>query len=336
MHRNMNRFQALLLLLLLFAGICLPGCTAPPQEQFELPETPPMPPDPGGDYCGTLYYPDVQGRFLVPVQRKIEETETVIRNTMEKLVKTPQLEQELKPLGLVPLLPEETTILGIHIGGAGPSRVDFSSAFLKYDPSIERLVLGGLLCTLRQFPEVERLEIMIEGKTPERFPGGTSGGMPLGPECLLNLEVDDALDDYRSYTAVTIYFCMLTPQGRILYVPVTRALPPVEERSAAAVKELLAGPRSGSGLFSDIPPGTELISLHLEGDLAVVDLSGELLAHEGGRTGAENMLNQLLLTLTREEGVARVQILVEGERIRLPDGADLSAPLEPPAAYNFF
>ncbi len=335
MHRNTSWVRALLLLLLVLT-ICLPGCDTPPREQFRLPEEPPLPPEPGEGYFGTLYYPDAEQRFLVPIQRTIPETETVVRDTLEKLVGTPPLKEELKPLGLVPLLPEETAILGIHIGETEPARVDFSSSFLKYDPSAERLVLGGLLCTMRQFPEVERLKIMIEGDTPEKFPGGTPGAMLLGPECLLNLEVDDALSDYRDYTAVTIYFCLQTPQGRTLYIPVTRALPPVEERSAAAVKELLNGPRKGSGLFSDIPPGTELISLHLEEDLAIIDLSPELLTYEGGRTGAENMLNQLLLTLAGNGEVGQVQILVEGEKVSLPDGPDLSAPLEPPAAYNFF
>ena len=335
MHRTISRFLALFLLLLALA-ICLPGCADPPGEPFSLPAEPPLPPEPGGGYLGTLYYPDNELRFLVPVQRAIPETETVVRNTLEQLVETPQLEKELKPLGLVPLLPEKTVILGIHIGETGPARVDFNSPFLQYDPSAERLVLGGLLCTLRQFPQVEQLKIMVEGDSPEKYPGGTPGAIPLGPECLLNLEVDDALDDYHNYTAVTIYFCLPTPQGRTLYVPVTRALQPVEEHRVAALKELLDGPRKGSGLFSDIPPGTELISLHLEEELAIIDLSAELLTYEGGRTGAENMLNQILLTLVRLEGIGKVQLLVEGEKVTLPEGLDLSNPLEPPAACNYF
>ncbi len=336
MHRNMSRFGALFLLLLLALAISLPGCADPPGEPFSLPAEPPLPPEPGDGYLGTLYYPDKELRFLVPVQRAIPETETVVRNTLEKLVETPQLKKELEPLGLVPLLPEKTAILGIHIGETGPARVDFSSPFLQYESSAERLVLGGLLCTLRQFPQVEQLKIMVEGDSPEKFPGGTPGAIPLGPECLLNLEVDDALNDYHNYTAVTIYFCLPTPQGRILYVPVTRVLQPVKEHHVAALKELLDGPRQGSGLFSDIPPGTELLSLHLEEDLAIIDLSAELLTYEGGRTGAENMLNQILLTLVQLEGVGKVQLLVEGEKITLPDGLDLSNPLESPATCNYF
>ena len=214
--------------------------------------------------------------------------------------------------------------------------MDFSGSFLDYNPSCERIVLGGLLCTLRQFPDIEQLEIMVDGASPVKFPGGTPGRIPLGPECLINLEVDDELKDYRNFTAVTVYFCFLTPQERILYVPVTRVLLPADDAAAAAAGELLAGPRRGSGLFSDLPPGTSLLGLKLEEGRMVIDLTKELLAYEGGRTGPENMLNQLLLTLAQLEEVSEVQILVEGEKVRLPDGIDLTVPLKPPAVYNYY
>lgn len=336
MKRSAAFLPVLLLMpLLLLLALCF-GCEAGQREKFTLPEAPPPLPQPGDGYITTLYYPDEEWRILIPLQRELAETGTAVRSTLEQLTAAPQRQKELASLGLTPLLPAGTEILGIHIDGLGPARVDFSSSFLEYDPHCERLVLGGLLCTLRQFPEVERLEIMVEGNIPERFPGETPGGLPLGPECFVNLEVDDALEDYQKYTAVTVYFCFPTPPGRILYVPVTRALPPVEERAAAALQELLAGPRRGSPLFSDIVPGTALRSLQIEEGLAVVDLSEKLLDYEGGRTGAENMVNQLLLTLGRLEDVERVQILVEGEQVELPEEIDLTVSLEPPAVYNFY
>ncbi|MGB4182800.1 MAG: GerMN domain-containing protein [Dethiobacteria bacterium] len=338
MNRGLGWSRALLLLLwVLLWGLCFPGCgpELQPREEFEFPEAQ-LPPEPGAGRVGLLYYPDQQWRFLVPVQREIPDSGTVVRTTLEKLVGTPQLREELEPLGLVPLLPSETTVFGIHIDEARLARVDFSRSFVDYNPSGERLVLGGLLCTLQQFSEIERLEVFVEGQSLDKFPGGTPGRIPLGPESLINLEVDDALKDYHNFTAVTVYFCFFAPQGRILYVPVTRALQPAEDSSAAAIEELLAGPRSGSGLFSDIPADTELRSLHLEEELIIIDLSEELLSYEGGRTGAENIVNQILLTLAQLEGVNKVQILVEGEKVKLPEGTDLTVPLEPPGVYNFF
>lgn len=322
-----------LLLIAFFSG-CSPEFSK--GEDFVLPQPPSHRAKPGDIRTGLLYYPDSQWRFLVPLQRELPETDTVVRHTLEKLIDTPQLRKELEPLGLVPLLPGDTDIIGINISAGEPARVDFSGSFLGYSPSCERIVLGGLLCTLRQFSDVEKVEIMIEGDSPVKFPGGTPGLVPLGPECLINLEVDDALEDYRNFTAVTVYFCFPTPPGQSLYVPVTRALPPADDAFSAAVGELLAGPRRGSGLFSDIPPGTALRSLRLEQGVMTLDFSSELLCYQGGLTGAENMLTQLLLTLALLEGVSKVQILVEGERVKLTDGVDLTAVLKPPPVYNFF
>ncbi len=328
----------LLFLLAVFLMTPLTGCLLEQKsvENFKLPQAVTPQPEPGDIRTGLLYYPDEQWRFLVPLQKEIPEAETIIRNTLEQLIDTPQLRDDLSPLGLVPLLPGKTAILGIHIDEEGQTRVDFSGSFMDYDPSAERLVLGGLLSTLRQFPEIAGLEIMIDGVSPVKFPGGTPGIVPLSPECPINLEVDDALEDYRNFTAITAYFCFLTSQGRILYVPVTRVILPAADVAAAAVDELLSGPRRGSGLFSDIPPGTALRSLRLEEGIMIIDLSKELLDYEGGCTGAENLVNQILLTLARLEGGGEVQILVEGEKVRLPDGLDLTAPLKTPRIFNYF
>lgn len=328
-------FLSLLLpMIILFTG-CSPESGG--RADFALPPPPQPSEKPGDIRTGLFYYPDRQWRFLVPLQREVQETDTIVRHTLEKLVNTPQLQADLEPLGLVPLLPGETVILGIHISEGEPARVDFSGSFLGYSPSCERIVLGGLLCTLRQFPDIERLEIMIDGASPVKFPGGTPGLVPLGPECLINLEVDDALEDYRNFTAVTVYFCFLTPQEQILYVPVTRVLPPADDVVSAAVGELLAGPRRGSGLFSDIPPGTALRGLQLEEGVMTLDLSKEMLRYEGGLTGAENIITQIQLTLAQLDlGVSEVQILVQGEKVRLPDGIELTVSLEPPPIYNFY
>ena len=82
------------------------------------------------------------------------------------------------------------------------------------------------------------------------------------------------------------------------------------------MRELLKGPRPGSGLFSELPAGTALLSFRVEDGQAVLDLSGEFLTFQGGRTGAENMVNQILLTLSFQEKIEQVQILVvEGQAL---------------------
>ena len=120
-------------LLLLFYGLftgCKPELNI--REDFKLPAAPPPLPEPGEIRTGLLYYPDRQWRFLVPLQREIPEAETIVRNTLEKLFNTPRLQEELEPLGLVPLLPGETAILGIHID-EGVGSGGLAGSFLDYN-----------------------------------------------------------------------------------------------------------------------------------------------------------------------------------------------------------
>ncbi len=306
-----------------------------PFVKLELPEPPADGSESDQTRWGLLYFADSQKRILIPVYRPIPHSETIIRDTLNRLIPSPEAARELSPKGLQFVLPEQSAILGISLN-EGLAKVDFSAPILNYSPEDERLVLGSILCTLRQFPEIERLQILVEGAEVERFPGGASGLTPLGPECWINLEVEEGLEDYRNFSAVKIYFCYSSPAGDIFYVPVTRILAPDEQPESAAFRELLAGPRPGSGLFSEIPPGTELWQLTVQGTMLTLNFSKQLLTYRGGRTGAKNIVHQLLLTAAAIPQVEQVQILIDGQPANIPGELDFSAPLSLPGPVNRF
>ncbi|HOB86945.1 MAG TPA: GerMN domain-containing protein [Bacillota bacterium] len=310
------------------------GSPVDPAE-LRFPEPPPLARPGDAVRLGRLYYPDSQWRFLVPVQREIPYQEAIARVTLQQLIPDSTLQESLQRYGLAFPLPAQTEVRGINIRD-GLARVDLNEIFLDYPAERERLVLGSLLCTLRQFPTVEQVEIVVQGEYVKEFPGGTPGRLPLGPECWINLEVESELEDYRNFTALELYYCYLAPAGVIFYVPVTRIIPATEKVVEALLEELLEGPPRESGLFSEIPAGTTVRGVSLEEGLLKVDFSRELLEYQGGKTGAENLVNQILLTLGTLEEVEQVQILVEGEAPQLKDGVDLTRPLEPPAVYNYF
>lgn len=337
-----------LLLLLPLIIICTTGCnrvfwseyypdsgeTAPPGG-FVLPEPPALASSTAPETrLGVLFYPDAEKRFLVPVCLPIPSQEGIARATLEYLVPSSGMAGLLQKNGLSYIFPPEVDICGLSISETGLARVDFSAAFLQYPPVEERLVLGSLLCTLRQFPSIEEVEVMVEGATLEKFPGGTSGLVPLGPQCWVNLEVDPAVEDYRHFSAVKLYFCYSAPSGNIFYVPVTRILVPEEDLPWATVRELLQGPSAGSGLFTEIPPETCLLGVKVEDGRAVANFSREIFLYQGGRTGAENVAYQLRLTLGTLEGVEEVEIFVEGQPAVFKEGPDLGQPLPPPYPYN--
>jgi len=302
--------------------------------RFILPEPAPVFSQTSEERLGYLYYADAQHRFLVPVRRNIPWVENIATATLLRLTPSPDSAEALRQLGLSPTLPTQTKIDGMAIND-GQARINFSAEFLRYPPEHERLVLGSILYSLRQFSNIETVEFLVEGEKVDRFPGGAPGQLPLETGSYINLELDTTVEDYSNFTAVTLFFCYPAPNGRILYVPVTRALPPAEDVETAAVRELLKGPRPGSGLFSEPPAGTALLSFRVEDGQAVLDLSGEFLTFQGGCTGAENMVNQILLTLSFQEKIEQVQILVEGIKVTL-EGLDLTIPLTPPEVYNYF
>lgn len=284
----------------------------------------------------TFYYPNSEKQFLVPVSRRIPDTEAIARTVLGELISTPELEQKLSPAGLSPSIPSNTTIRGINIQD-GLATINFSASFLTYPEDEERLVMESILCSLKQFSSIEQVMLVVEGVDFDEFPGGTPGDTPLGPESRVNLEISDDVEDYQDYTAVNIYFAYHTGDGEIFYVPVTRVTDTREDITdieEASVLELLTGPRRNSGLFTEIPSGTELLEFSLEDGLATVNLSADILNYRGGLTGEENIINQIVLTLTEHATVEQVKILIDGEEIKLPEGTDLTETFTRPEHFN--
>jgi spore germination protein GerM len=114
---------------------------------------------------------------------------------------------------------------------------------------------------------------------------------------------------------VTLYFT----DGPFLF-PVTRRLPASADVPGAALEALFEGPRAGSGLTSPVPLGLEVRSLAVEGGVARIDLSADLVEGTWDRVGVETAI---LETMTSLPGVTSVELSVgghpsEGPRTRTP------------------
>ncbi|HSW10843.1 MAG TPA: GerMN domain-containing protein [Bacillota bacterium] len=104
------------------------------------------------------------------------------------------------------------------------------------------------------------------------------------------------------------------------------------------LEELVAGPRT-PGLHATLPTGTRVLGATVEGGVARVDFSRELVDnHPGGSTGEFMTINAIVYTLTDLEGVEAVTILVDGTPLdtlaghmdlleNLPRGGIRSAPV---------
>ena len=108
-----------------------------------------------------------------------------------------------------------------------------------------------------------------------------------------------------STTAVTLYFGDGTS-----FVPVSRRMTAGENVPRLALEALLAGPRSSTGLATSVPPGVQIRSFEVAGDVVRVDVSREWLT---GDTKIAAMA--LVATMTALSDVTAVTLSVEGQKL---------------------
>lgn len=237
----------------------------------------------------------------------------------------------LTTLGLAPLLPAGTDVLGLTIRD-GLARVDFNEEFLQYNPDHERLIISGLVYTLTEFPTIHEVEILVEGKTPVLH-SSLSIAEPLSRDIGLNLEVAAAVDDFEDTQQIVLYY--LLPVGEsALYVPVTRVIDKTEELLQAVVQELLNGPGPGSPLVTALPKDVALQRVSSEGNQATIDVSGDFSVVSGGQLGVDRIRHQLALTLTEIAGVANVSVLVDGAPPEFVTGIQFPETFGRPTEWN--
>lgn len=97
--------------------------------------------------------------------------------------------------------------------------------------------------------------------------------------------------------------------------PVSRSAPADEDPLAAALAELIKGPRPEDGdFFSTLPPTAKVLSAQVEDRTARIDFSRELINDSpGGTLGGTVFMQSLVFTLTQFPGIEKVLVMVEGE-----------------------
>lgn len=128
-------------------------------------------------YEVTLYFASPDGNSLAPEVRTIEKVEGVARAAMFELIEGPS-----PGSGLLPTLPQGTSLLDINVKDDGLCIVDFSSELLG-DASGEvitgELMVYSIVNTLTEFPTIDSVEFRIEGQPVERLGDNIPASAPL-------------------------------------------------------------------------------------------------------------------------------------------------------------
>lgn len=116
-----------------------------------------------------LYFADEQAMFLHPEARTIQyPTEGYIAQIiLEELIKGPYQE------GFYKTIPEESKVNSVKIEN-GTAIVDFNKDFQDKSPggsTGENMQIGSIVQTLTELPEIELVQILIEGKRVQTLVG---------------------------------------------------------------------------------------------------------------------------------------------------------------------
>ncbi|PIX25880.1 MAG: spore gernimation protein [Deltaproteobacteria bacterium CG_4_8_14_3_um_filter_45_9] len=129
-----------------------------------------------------LYFSDSEGEYLIGEKREILKKKVVKEEAKEvviELIKGPKGK-------LIPTLPPRTKLLTLQINDAGVARVNFNPALSKDHPggsSAEMMTVYSIVNSLAlNFPQIKRVQILIDGKSIETITGHLSLRQPISPK----------------------------------------------------------------------------------------------------------------------------------------------------------
>lgn len=263
-----------------------------------------------------LYYKDDKG-YLVPVMRKIPwpEGRGIAKAALRALVDNPANRKDIEEMGLVPVLPPNTEILGMNIEN-GYCKVDFTEDFLNYSSSDEeKALVKSIVYTLTEFPTINEVEIMVNGKNPKTLTFGYDVVEALSREDI------NFLGDGSGNGKVVVYYQGTVNGLESYYVPVTKEVELEEGEKLTAIKAietLVEGPPVDSGLYTVLPEGLDVVNVDVVDGVAYVNFTEEIKQVEDDAI-AESIIKSIALTLKeyyKENAyLEKVSILANGEEI---------------------
>jgi spore germination protein GerM len=128
-----------------------------------------------------LYFSDSEGEYLIGEKREILKKDNIkeeAKEVMTELINGPRGK-------LIRTLPPGTKLLGLELNENGIAKVNVNRSFLKDHPggsSAEMMTVYSMTNTLAlNFPQIKRVQILIDGKTVETIAGHLSIKKPVLP-----------------------------------------------------------------------------------------------------------------------------------------------------------
>ncbi|PWK15842.1 GerMN domain-containing protein [Tumebacillus permanentifrigoris] len=295
----------------------------------------------------TTVYVSNQNGFVVPLNIKMEKTNSIAKATLEHMVQGSSGDAALSGTGLHNVLPKGTQIKGVAINNH-VARVDFSKDVLNYKSAAEeQAIVDSVVWTLTGIEGISKVQFAVEGRTQATLKNGTPIADAISRENGINLQVSKDVSNPTNATKLTLYFTGANPQGDYAYlVPVTRIVPKADASKMVdlTLAELAKGPNA-AGLEAVVQPTMKLQKSEQKDKVAMLDF-GDDFQVSSGTTAEKNMVNSIVLSVAANTGVQQVQFTVNGKAPKAqaaaakPDinvakhGLDLTKPVTTPKVIN--
>jgi germination protein M len=279
-----------------------------------------------------LYLIDSNG-YVVSQKMALPSTESIAKQALEYLVVDGPV-QNMLPNDFRAVLPAGTQI-SVNIKD-GTAVADFSSEFQNYQPEDEQKILESVTWTLTQFDSVEKVELRVNGYELTEMP---VNGTPINQNGLsrkvgINLDTS-GITDLTDTHPVTVYF--VSQKGdNTYYVPVTKRVSnKVDNKIEAVVQQLIDGPGSQKNLLSDFTGVALLDEPKVEDGQVTLNFNEGVYGSFEEKIVSEHFMNALVLSLTEQESVKSVSVMVNGESELVNDqGETMSEPVTRPENVN--
>ncbi|MBM7563819.1 GerMN domain-containing protein [Paenibacillus sacheonensis] len=260
----------------------------------------------------TLYLRDRNG-LLAPISvfTTLGQDEKPGQKALEMMVDGSAYSNEI-PDGFTAVLPKGTTIKQLSIiPDQKQAVVDFSKEFADYSAADERKIVEAVIWTLTSQPDIQNVKIWMEGKELTAMPKDAMPiDEPLTRAVGINLEAASGVD-YSTSAPVTIYFSAVSPDNVPYYVPVTRLVNRSNNRAKTAIEQLISGPIGDLPLNAVMTPDVIVKNVTKAKDVVTVELQDD--GYQAGQPEPAEMLQAVVLSLTENTGLSKVQIKLNGK-----------------------
>jgi len=268
-----------------------------------------------------LYYRDEMG-LIVPVMKRIPWEEGIAKAAINLLVDEPGVRDDLATVGLLPVLPSGTEVLGMSIN-EGLAKVDFNENILSYDTEIdEKTIVQSLIYTLTEFEAIDQVQLLVDGKEMNKLSFGTKIKDPLKRQNInLTLELGE------EEVPVVVYYKSTTNGEDSFFIPVTKGVSAIKADIKSVLSALIEGAPEGTGLYSELPVGVVLNDVYVKDGVAYIDFSKEIENMPNNKAHQQSMIYELGLTLRElEPSISQIRILSGGKEIKLNSDVSLNLP----------